>query len=313
MGEVHQSGGGPDVTPSAGDDLLRWTSEAGAGPWERLRDACAFVCRKHELQRRPWAVAMDLSILGHLDIDWGTRSWSIAPPALNLVPGLGLCVVLTGSRPHYVDRRFEEATDDLDVYPFEVAQVPSPSAKFAKCASVEVAERVAVGLCARLVIDPATALVEAMRPVDEEPIASAPAPALEEAQRFDPSTLNWASDHARRPGLYRIDLHGRPVHRRLDDFGHWWAMGLPTGQFLSLRERVDPVLRWRGARVDEPACLEVRRELSLPILAERAAAVSSGFAPRVVGDWRRYLNVPRPLAAEIARKLLQDLHDAGRI
>jgi hypothetical protein len=255
---------------------------------------------------------MDLSTLGHLDIDWGTRSWSIAPPALNLVPGLGLCVVLTGSRPHYVDRRFEEATDDLEVYPFEVVQAPSPSAKFAKCASVEVAARVAAGLGARLVIDPATALVEAMRPVDEEPTEAAPAPALEEAQRFDPSTLAWAWDHGRRPGLYRMDLHGRPVHRRLDDYGNWWAVDLPTGQFLSLRERVDPVVRWRPMTAEEPACLEVRRELSLPILAERAATVSSGLAPRQVGGWRRYLNVPRPLAADIARRLLQVLVDVGK-
>jgi hypothetical protein len=108
----------PDaLTPgtSAGDDLLRWVSEAGSGPWERMRDACAYVAEKHRLQRRPWTLASELSALGHVDIDWKSRSWSVAPPAVNLVPGLGLCVVLTGSRPFYIDRRFEEATDDLDV------------------------------------------------------------------------------------------------------------------------------------------------------------------------------------------------------
>jgi hypothetical protein len=300
------------VTTSAGDDLLRWTSEAGAGSWERLRDASAYVCHKHQLKRRPWTLASDLSSLGHLDVDWTTRSWSVAPPALNLVPGLGLCLVLTGSRPHYVDRRFEQATDDLDVYPFEVPQPPSPSARFAKCASVEVAERVARGLGARLVIDPGGALVEALRPVEEEPTEAAPPPALDESQRFDPETLTWTWDHGRRPGLYRIDLHGRPVHRRLDDWGLWWAVDLPTGQFLSLRRRGDPVVRWRAMADGEPARLEVRRELRLPILAERAATVSSGFVPREVAGWRRYLNVSRPVAAGIARALLQDLPTSAR-
>lgn len=298
-----------DVTVrSAGDDLLRWVSEAGSGSWERLRDACAYVAEKHVLRRRrPWTLATDLSALGHIDIDWRTRAWSVAPPAINVVPGLGLCTLLTGSRPFYVDRSFEQATDDLDVFPFEVPQPPSPAAKFAKCASVEVAQRIAEGMGAFLVLDPAHDLAGAMRPVDEEPIEAAPEPALEEALRFDPATLRWEAHHGRRPGLYRVDLHGRPVHRRLDDFGAWWAIDLPAGQFLELREHPNPVLRWRAATAAAPACFEVRCSVSLPVLAERAVTVSSGLVPQMQGDWRRYLNVPRGLAERISTTLLQPL------
>lgn len=297
----------PKPGTSAGDNLLRWVSEAGSGSWERLRDACAYVAEKHRLQRRPWTLASELSALGHVDIDWKSRSWSVAPPAINLVPGLGLCVILTGSRPFYVDRRFEEATDDLEVYPFDVPQPPSPSAKFAKCASVDVAERVAEGMGAILVVDPAGELTSALRPVDEEPIEAAPEPPLEEARRFDPVTLRWEVDHRRRPGLYRVDLHGRPVHRRLDDHGSWWSIDLPAGQFLALRERAEPVVRWRPLSGQRPACFDVRREVSLPVLAERAATVSSGLVPQLLGDWRRYLNVRHDLAARISAALLQTL------
>lgn len=295
------------VSRSAGDDLLRWVSEGGAGSWERLRDACAYVAQKYALRQRPWTLASDLSALGHLDIDWKSRSWSVAPPAINLVPGLGLCIVLTGSRPFYVDRRFEDATDDLDVFPFELAQAPSPAAKFAKCASVDVAERVAQGLGALFVVNPADGLISALRPVDEEPIEAAPEPALEEARRFDPDTLRWAENHQRRPGLYRIDLHGRPVHRRLDEYGSWWAIDLPAGQFLALQQRKEPVLRWRPATDALPARFDVRREVSLPVLAERAATVSCGLVPQLQGNWRRYMNVPRDLADRIAGTLLQPL------
>ena len=148
------------LTGSAGDELLRWISETGSGSWDRLRDAAAYVCEKHDLKVRPWTLATELSALGHLDVNWSNREWSVAPPALNLVPGLGLCIVLTGSRPHYVDERFDEATDDLDVYPFEVSQGQAPAAKFAKCASVEVAQNVAeaLGSAARHRPCPATAL-----------------------------------------------------------------------------------------------------------------------------------------------------------
>lgn len=294
-----------DAPSTAGDDLLRWASEAGSGSWERLRDACAYATQKHSLSKRPWTLASDLAALGHLDIDWRTRAWSIAPPALNLVPGLGLCIVLTGSRPHYLDRHFEEATNDQDVYPFDVEQPPLPAARYAKCASVDVARRVADRLDAELVIDPARRLVDALVPVDEEPIEAAPEPSLEDALRFDPSTLEWDAAHQRRPGLYRIDLHGRPVHRRLDEFGSWWATDLPAGQFLTLEPRSEPVLRWRAGSASDPSCFEVRQELSLPVIVERAATVSSGLASERIGGWRKYRNVPRPLADRIGAALLQ--------
>ncbi len=156
-------------------------------------------------------------------------------------------------------------------------------------------------------IDPARGLTEALRPVDEEPIEPAPEPSLEEARRFDAATLRWELDHGRRPGLYRMDLHGRPVHRRLDDYGSWWAIDLAAGQFLALRDRAEPVVRWRPARGDAPPRFDVRRELSLPVLAERAATVCSGLAPQVEGDWRRYRNVRRDIAERIAAALLQPL------
>lgn len=305
--------GGTSVTSdhvtTAGDELLRWTSEVGSGSWETMRDAAAHLSQKHKLSRRPWVLANDLSSLGHIDIDWVTRRWSIAPPALNLVPGLWLCVVLTGSRPHYVEERFEEATDGLDVYPFEHAQPPAPAAKYAQCATVATADAIAGRLAAQFVIHPARALAACLRPLDDQPSEATPEPDLDEAERFDTESLGWHPDHARKPGLYRIDLHGRPVHRWLDTRGSWSAVDLPTGQFLALRGTKAPVMRWRRPSRDgeHPACLEVQQRLTLPTLAERAATVSSGLVPKVYGGWRRYLNVPQEVALPIAAALDQDI------
>lgn len=293
---------------TAGDELLRWVSEAGSGSWDHLRDACAYLAQKHRLQRRPWVLASDLSALGHLDIDWNTRSWSVAPPALNLVPGLGLCLVLTGSRPYYLDQRFERVTDEVDVFPFSIAQPPQPAARYAKCASVEVAEHVASRLGGQLVIDPGRQLADAVIPIDQVDVERAPEPSLDDALRFNPATLQWEPDHQRLPGLYRIDLHGRSVHRRFET-GEWWSVDLPAGQFLALHGRSKPVLRWRPPAAAMPECFEVRQELSLPIIAERAATVCSGLVAERVDGWRRYLNVPHAVAERVAAALLQPVSE----
>lgn len=301
-----------DNRMSAGDELLRWISEEGSGSWERLRDASAHVCQKHDLRWRPWQLATELSALGHLDIDWSTREWSVAPPALNLIPGMGLWIVLTGSRPYYVDERFDEATELQKVFPLPVPQPPAPAAKLAKCASVEVAELVATRLGAELVFDPAKALVGGMRAVDEMPMERAPAPSWEQAVRFNAQSLRWEEDHDESSGLYRVDLHGRPVHRRLDGHGLWWTIDLPAGQFLELQNRRPSVLQWRPGTRDAAPRFEVRTGIALPTLAERAVRVCSGFRPRVTSEWRSYVNVPEYIAHTIAGRLLHEIPTVWR-
>lgn len=293
---------------TAGDDLLRWASEVGSGPWEKLRDAAAFVARKHEMRKlRPWLLADDLSAFGHVDIDWASRSWSVAAPTLNLIPGMGLFLVLTGSRPYHVDRRFDMATEGLDVFPNHVSAGWSPRTKFAKCASVNAAEEVAQRLESDLVIDPARDLVAAMRSVDEQAVNRAAEPPLDDALRFDAQSMDWQRVQGPpTPGLYRIDLHGRNVHRRLDDYG-WWDIDLAAGQFLELRNAAKSVIRWRPPAHSRPPAIEVLKAANLPVLAERAFRVSSGLRPHTVDGWRRYVNVPRDLADIVAERLLQDL------
>lgn len=294
---------GPFPT-SIGDDLLRWASEAGSGRWERFRDVCSYLTYKHQRDRRPWIIASELSQLGHLDIDWKGRSWSIAPPTLNLVPGLGLCLVLSGSRPHYVDERFQSATDSMDVYPFEIQQGDAPRAKFAKCASVEIAQQVAKKLGCELVVNPARQLLSVLPSIDTIQHQRASEPALDEAEYFDVETLRWNQAHNGKPGLYRLDLHGRKAHRQMDQDGNWWIVDLPVGQFLELRKVEMATLQWLPARGKQPSYLRVRRELSLPLVAERAAVISSGLVPSLDGDWRIYPNVPRDIAQQLSELLL---------
>lgn len=290
---------------SAPDDLLRWASESGGGSWRHLRDAAAYLTRAHELNMRPWQLAVPLTSLGHLDIDWEDQRWSVAPPAVVLSPGMGLCAYLVGARPSRMFERFEKATDDLDVYPFPLGQRNAPTALFAKCSSVEAVEEVARRLHIPLIYDPASEIAAELNDVRlDSARLSSPVPIEDGLERFGPVDGRWRQVAGRdEEGLYRLDLHGRSIHR-LRQGDDWYAVDKATGQLLVLAGRTD-LLYWCRPSSDfqVPSTLEVVAWLGLPPLAERAAVVSSGLMPVVTGGRRIYRNVTRATATAIADRL----------
>ncbi len=290
-------------TPSPGDDVLRWISEVGAGSWVQLRDAIAFSTAVRRVAVvRPWQMASDLSALGHVDIDWDCGRWSIAPPCLVLAPEMGLCAYLAGWRTKSLLERFDEAADTLDTLPFDVEQGSAPRARFVKCASVEALERVAAHLEIPVVYDPSSQLAEATS-VHTGRALAAPPPPDEDLDLFDSTNVEWVRvDLPEGPGLYRYELHGRRVFRLLAD--DWYAVDRAAGQLAILHGRRD-VLRWHPSDRENttPRCASVRRDVSLPALAERALVSSSGLLPRRSGEARTYLNVDPTVADTLGRQL----------
>ena len=307
-----------DLSP--GGELLQWASEVGRGKWEDLREAAVHVARKNGIRLRPSTLASQLTSLGHLDIDWEVREWSVARPTLNVVPGLGLCTLLTGSRPYYLRRQFDDATEGLDVYPIIVTQPPfdpryaatAPAALFAKCASIEVAADVARRTGAEFVVAPATSLANALPSLDPDTLRRASPPDLDlDVDWFNPQDLTWARPHQPpRPGLYRLDLLERTSYLWYDQ-GSWCSTDLPEGQFLALRREHKQVMRWVAAPVGlgQSSRLEVRREVHLPQVAERAVTICDGKVPTLKGEWKRYKNVPRHVWQTIASRLGQSMTD----
>ena len=303
MAAIRRRRGRKPVT--APDDLLRWASETGGGTWSHLRDAAAYLTRTHALHLRPWQLAVPLTSLGHLDIDWQKQCWSVAEPAMALSPGMGLCAYLVGARPSRMLRRFHEATDDLEVYPFELNQRNAPTALFAKCSSVTVTEDVARRLGVPLIFDPAIRIAEELPDIAlDEDSRSSPIPTEDGLERFDPFDGRWRRVTARdEEGLYRVDLHGRSMHRLLRD-GTWYSVDKANGQLLVLEGRTD-LLSWCRPSSDfrVPSTLEVVEWLGLPPLAERAAIASSGLMPVFSRNRRIYRNVTRLTATTIAERL----------
>ena len=303
MAAVRSCRGGKPVT--APDDLLRWASETGRGSWRHLRDAAAYLARTHALDVRPWQLAVPLTSLGHLDIDWQEQRWSVAAPAVALSPGMGLCAYLVGARPSRMLERFDEATEDLRVYPFRLKQRNAPAALFAKCSSAAVTEDVAHRLGVPLIFEPASGIVEELpNVVLDEASRSSPIPIEDGLERFDPIDGRWRQVTGRdEEGLYRLDLYGRRMHglRRGDD---WYSVDKATGQLLVLEGQSDRLFWCRpSSDFRVPSTLEVVEWLGLPPLAQRAAVASSGLVPVLSGNRRIYRNVTRSTATTIAERL----------
>jgi len=297
------------------DLLLRWLSEIGSGSWDRFRAASASLQLGEGRDAKPaWMVANSLEDLGHLDVDYQRRRWSVAPPVLSLLPGTGLCAVLTGSRTRFFHDRVE-SLEASGIYPFQVAQPDGPSAQFVKGGSVEDLQAFAEAIDTPFLIEPA-ARISAIIPTIEGQLESAISPHPEaELEWFDPLELAWSRISApAEPGLHRWRHAGRR-HHRLYRGGSWVDsedLGFVYFAALNLVER-SPILRWQG-RTDsreKPDLLIVDGPLPLPRLAERAAVASSGLLPQRGPVARTYKNVTQTTAQRIAESLGQTLDSSA--
>jgi hypothetical protein len=290
---------------TAGDDLLMWASETGSGSWNGLRDTAAYLSRVYETSDRPWYLAAPLSDLGHVDISWTQQRWSVARPALAMARGSGLCAYLVGSRPRRMMERFLAAADELDVYPFEIAQNNAPYAVYAKCAGVDAARAVAERLKVPLIFDPSTALAEAVHLVDASRLElGAPPPIEDTLELFDTGTYRWRrTDDRIGHGLYRTDLYGRNIYRFHRD-EQWFKVDRAMGQLLALHD-TSGLMRWSAPSADwkTPSVLEVPSWMALPQLAERAAVAASGLLPVRTRGKRLFRNVTRIVASILSERL----------
>lgn len=292
------------MTLKASDLLLRWASEVGEASWGRLRDAAAGVIQSHDLRGvKPWMMANDLSVLGHIDVDWEQERWSVSPPVLALSPGMGLCGYLCGWRTNALMERFEDASDKKTLFPFEVEQRRGVTAWFVKAASISDLKNFTERLGAQLVSDPALQLAQAVvfrRATD----LATPVPPDGEVQQFDPEKMLWFDVRSRgSDGLYRFEMHGQKRFRLRRD-GEWYGTDRSAGMTEVLQGR--PVLTWCGGS-RKPRSVFIPTSVTLPILAERALVASSGLIPQLENNEIVYRNVSKKVARAITDGLGFDL------
>jgi hypothetical protein len=303
------------------DLLLAWISERGSGRWSHFKDAHDWLAGGYldGRSKAAWMTARDLSALGHLELSWDSGTWSVAPPTLTLLPGVGRAL-LTGARPRslfWVDRLGQhhgalvDVVDEANLYLDPWDQRDGPSTVAIELDSLDQAASMAKALGIPFTFSVAETLAGLLPDLGSYERTWSPGELLDgfDVELFDTATLYWEpvaeTDVA---GLYRSRTHSNMR----------FALRTPAGGWVrpSPEPAVYEVLRWDDVQVldYEPARRELRvpGTTPLPALAARAATLCSGRVPRRVkdGDARlflEYLNVPPTVAQAIARSLRQEI------
>jgi hypothetical protein len=260
----------------------------------------------------------NLSKLGHLEIDWLNSRWAVVKPTINVIPGMGLIVVLTGSRPQIVEDKFESAAgDSMDVFalPLHFQSIDNPHSRMLKCANLEEAKDIAAKLGARVVVDPATRLAGSMKSLDEIQPVEATEPHKNEFEAikvFNCAANSWQLISRLRSfkwtdGLFEAPGWGRPRFLLRRD-GRWYQLEKSHGLFLEY-QRVGRtnVMQYKSQSETQPSYLHLDSDVVLPMLAERALVMCSGFASKSINTKTAYINVPKDLAIYVANKLGQKI------
>lgn len=301
-----------------GDLLLTWMSETGSGTTTNFRARAAWLARTGNVEIpefTPERWLRNLTSLGHCEVDWIDRKWSVTPPAITRLPFADGLAVLAGTRRP----RLLRALDEEDIY-YELArragtanEIPAPATfllPFEHTAELkETAEALGIAYagCA------AERIGRKLQP-NVPDLAAPPSydSNLDRLAEFNPRTWEVASARSSNlaEGLYREKLNGqwRYILRRNRA---WYSTGLAHGIFAELERQGKTVLRWRHDGNDRPDSGTVFIDWSTPLppLHSRALVLCCGFAPRfgLTAETSIYDNVPKEIALQVAGSLGQTL------
>jgi hypothetical protein len=295
--------------------MLEWVSERGSGSWELFKDAQAWLFGAATAggdQLSPSRTMQAFSLLGHLEMDWGARSWAAAPPVLTLLPSAGARALLTGSRTRALVRALEQEALDaasIDAITARYPQDSAPDAFFVGASDEGDIERLAAELGVAYEFSVSERLSRLLPSLDSYlgHATEASPPRGYGIERYNHLALRFSqvdTDHD--PGLYRYDVYGRPQFR-LRGNGELLAVEMSIGIYAELRRRGANYLEYESGEIN--GTLSVPVNAPLPVLHARAAALCSGLMPALERSrWRlNYINVPRLLAERIAASLDQQL------
>jgi hypothetical protein len=305
--------------------LLRWASEAGTGKWQAFKDGHDWILAGAQRNRKyvspaqrslPTALRTlsHLIRLGHMEIDWETQTWAVAPPVITIVPGASVHAVMTGLRTRGFMRDFEAAThEDVtnDLLTITRTQDEGPDVIFIACTSELDVKRLAADLEAHYefsVAERLSCLLPDIRALTK--VSAAPPPSTGyEVERWNPSSHTFEQARPTTPGLYRYRTYGTYTFRFARVTGEFSDLDLYNGRFAELNRLGINLLGYRESSVNGTLVVPVWSDL--PELHARSAIMCSGLLPLYdpITQTRRYQNVPRIIAERIASSLHQKMTD----
>lgn len=318
---------------TAGERLLMWMSELGAGSWQRFRDACSWESRSEPDEERPSAslVAAHLAQRGYAEFDFGRRRWAIAPTVVTTVPGLPSAAIIVGGRTR-TTLEYWRSFDDPDVF-LATQDDPPASARsrrlsprhsvrtvFVIADYVATLERAATPMGATFAWDAGPALAERLPSLTETIVGSPrlPPPPDAKVSKYDGATGWWNDVSAATDvGFYRYRprrMVGPTQFRLISSIGAH-DVDRSVGIYAVLEREDAAVLAFESADIN--GFFHVRADAALPTLHARALFLCSGLPPREVshpnlGPAYRYVNIPLGVAERVADVLNQPLQPTHR-
>ena len=287
--------------------LLNWMSELGGGSFAQFDAAHSWATRGSSIWSGPGALR-ELSALGHIEVDWGTRRWVAARPCITLLPDAAGHGLVVGGRTARLTRALLDEVDALDAEAIARSQRDAPDVVYIQADSEVALAGVAAGLgvsYVHSVVDDLGDLLPslAMLITDTE---THPIVQHYGIERYDLDARWLAVETDDEPGLYRYERPGPRAVHFVDAAAQRYAIPFAIGVWLEARrtETTDWIW-WHPDAVN--GTLDVPFNLPLPPLHARAATLCSGLTPLLREGSLRYANVPFGLAERIAVSLEQEL------
>jgi len=295
------------------NDLAQWIGETGSGTWDQFKETYLWLTAPDgpDNREKPYRVALKLSGLGYLEINWDDGRWAAAKPCITLLPSAGGAGLLVGGRTRYLLRQLEKQTGEaetLAVVPHRFNQ-DAPDAVFFT-ADLDALEKLANDLEISFEFNIAERLSLLLQPLSEVILlgqTGAPPPQGFEISRWIApgwKTMNQTSS----PGLYKSGSFGRRRYWFLDEKGDYHSVDGPTGFYAELSRVNEQVLRYRNESINGTLYRPIWAPI--PLLQERAAVLCSGLTPTVANPdasfeqlRMRYENVPHEIARRVALSL----------
>ncbi|MGW1712722.1 hypothetical protein [Streptomyces sp. NPDC002156] len=315
------------VKTDVGGLLLRWASEVGSGHITDLKRGATWLARSENLPISLGAAGRwirDCQSLGHLDVDWRTGRWCVAPGVLTGLPSADGLAALVGSRT----ARFEERVTLAELEDLTLIRVPSqipetdipvPDTWLVQYDEPRALPETAAGLgvehCDCFAIQ-ATALLPSLvlGPPAADPASGTP---LEMYDLSLPQPIFVPVKRWEKDGLYRFRRADHRLVCQIFREGSWHSVSQERGIYLELdRLGIESRrnLRWfpeEGRGRERFGRLIVDWGKPLPDLQRRIAVMCTALPPEFGEKYRTiiYSNVPRAVAERIAMSLKQELGD----
>ncbi|WP_225809390.1 hypothetical protein [Streptomyces spinosus] len=319
------------------DELLLWCSERGAGSLDAFHATYTWLGKgKQESSTLDWRIALyNLQVLGHVEVDWEARIWSVTPPVLTTLPNSGGHALLVGQRPLWLIQRLERLHEDPDPGTAALAQsvvalpplrqANGPSVRMVTLADPEECR----ALCKVLGIafeDRAADQLVLRLPRFQEMLTERGVqrgPGGVDPQKMSEGGSDLWTDvegHGEPP------LHGAYRYQRYNTHRYIYWIGMSgfiadkrTVMYAELARAERWVLRYSPLRRE----LYAPKRMQLPHLHARAAVLRSGLLPQLTAldpqtdpdrqsipghkSYVKYVNIDEAFARKLAESLYQKL------